>query len=100
MNEQSKSKTDRYISFEGIECDANAERCVAHIRRLANGPAKGNPFWEQFLVKLDRSAAGEPGVGDALFLVHANINIIRELFEECEDQEAQDLLEQLEMECC
>lgn len=94
------TKSDRYVSFEGIDCDGNAALCIEHITRLAHGPAKGNPFWQQFLQKVARSQNGDTGVGDALFLVHANINVIRELFEDCEDAAAQALLETLEMECC
>jgi hypothetical protein len=35
-----------------------------------------------------------------MFLIHSNINQIRELFEACEDQEAMSLLVKLEEECC
>lgn len=91
---------DRYVSFEGIECYRNAEILLSYIERLATGPAKDNKYWQFFMTKIEKSRAGDTGVGDALFLVHANINVIRELFEEYEDETALELLEKIEMECC
>lgn len=93
-------KTDRYVSFDGIECDKNAEKLMEYIDKLARGPAQDNKFWQFFLTKIEKSRAGDTGVGDALFLVHANINVIRELFEEYNDDAALELLEKVEMECC
>lgn len=95
-----QSKPDRYVSFEGIECDKNAELIVASIEKLAKGPARDNRYWQQFLVKIEKSRAGDKATGDALFLVHSYLNLIRELFEDCEDQDALTLLEQVELECC
>ena len=92
--------TDRYVSFEGIDCDKNAALVIGHVRRLVGDDGEGNPFWAQFMHKVERSNSGDTGVGDALFLVHANLNVIRELFEEREDEEAMALLEQVEEECC
>ena len=92
--------TDRYVSFEGIDCDRNAALVIGHVRRLVSHDGDSNPFWARFMNKVERSGRGDTGVGDALFLVHANINFIRELFEEREDEEAMALLEQLEEECC
>ena len=92
--------TDRYVSFIGIECDRNAEILLTHIERLATGPASGNPYWQHFLKKIDKSRAGDTATGDALFVVHSHINIIRDLFEECDDKEAMRLLDKVELECC
>ena len=94
------NNVDRYVSFEGIECDKNAELLITYIENLARGPAKENKYWQFFLTKIEKSRAGDTGVGDALFLVHANINVIRELFEEYDDTVAMALLEKVEMECC
>ena len=97
---QENNATDRYVSFIGIECDRNAERIVGFIERLAKGPASENAYWQAFLAKIEKSRAGDTATGDALFLVHSHINLIRDLFEDYDDQEAMDLLEKVEIECC
>lgn len=97
---QHAAATDRYVSFKGIECDKNAEEIVLHIERLATGPASDNPYWQHFLTKIEKSRAGDTAIGDALFLVHSHLNLIRELFEDYDDEAAQVLLEQVELECC
>ncbi|SNY90533.1 hypothetical protein SAMN04515647_0701 [Cohaesibacter sp. ES.047] len=93
-------ETDRYVSFVGIECDRNAEILLTYIERLATGPASDNPYWQAFLGKIEKSRAGDTATGDALFVVHSHINIIRELFEEHQDEVAMALLEKVELECC
>lgn len=90
-------KTDRYISFEGIDCDGNARRIMALIDRHLATPGRNNAFWDYFNKKRAGSADARP---DELFLIHSNINQVREFFETCEDEEALRLLEQLEEECC
>ena len=89
--------TDRYISFEGIDCDGNADLVMAHIERLIQQPDRNNAFWDYFMNKRTGGSGPKP---DSLFLIHSNINQVRELFEECQDQEALDLLFTLEEECC
>jgi hypothetical protein len=97
---QEETDTDRYVSFIGIECDRNAERIVEYIERLAQGPAKDNAYWQAFLTKIEKSRSGDTATGDALFLVHSHINLIRDLFEDYDDEEAAALLEKVEIECC
>ena len=92
-------KSDRYISFKGIDCDGNAQRLIAYLRRHIDDPGKTNPFWEQFKLKLKLNPTSGPHY-DALYLVHAYINIMREYLELMQDAEALALLEQLEEECC
>jgi hypothetical protein len=89
--------TDRYISFEGIDCDGNADRVMACIERLLEQPDCGNAFWDYFMNKRTGGSGPRP---DNLFLIHSNINQVRELFESCRDEEALDLLFKLEEECC
>ena len=96
----SPQKPDRYVSFDGIDCDGNAAKLTDLIRKYAAGPAKDNKFWQLFVAKLDRSAAGDTGVGDALYLVHSNVYYIRELFEEHGTEDDLALLDQVEEECC
>lgn len=91
------SQPDRYVSFDGIDCDGNA----AHLMQLLLGhladPAKCNAFWTYFLKK--RRPASGPAPDD-LFLIHCHLNQLREFFELHEDEQAMGLLERLELECC
>jgi len=90
-------KADRYLSFEGIDCSGNARRVMALIEqnRVNSGPKSS--FWEYFMAKRQPPSGPVP---DDLFLVHSYINQIRELFEECADHAALELLMQVEENCC
>jgi hypothetical protein len=88
---------DRYISFEGIDCDGNAQLVMECIDRHMAIPGHSNVFWEYFMKKRDGGSGPRP---DDLFLIHSNINQVRELFETWEDESAMRLLVQLEVECC
>lgn len=92
-----RQKTDRYLSFAGIDCDGNARRLMECIER--NMPAAGgeHAFWQYFMAKRRPRSGPAP---DDLFLVHCHINQIRELFESCGDEAALALLLQVEEECC
>lgn len=100
---RANDKPDRYVSFIGIEGDANARELMRLLRHHIDDPAKCNRFWELFKQKLARVGKPDPHGGrclDELFLVHSYINNIRELFEEYDDQPALTLLEQIEAESC
>lgn len=90
-------KPDRYISFAGIDCAGNARRIMECIDRHVALPGRSNAFWEYFAKK--RAGIGGPRCDD-LFLIHTNLNQIRELFETWNDDAALELLQQLEEECC
>lgn len=89
--------TDRYVSFEGIDCDGNAQQIMTYIDHHLTYPERNNAFWEYFCQKRAGGSGPKP---DNLFLIHSNINQIRELFETWDDQPALILLEQVEEECC
>ncbi len=92
-----KISADRYVSFIGIDCVGNARRVMECIDRQVAIPGRSNLFWEYFAKK----RAGQIGPkSDDLFLIHSNLNQIRELFETYEDVPALALLHQLEEECC
>lgn len=92
-----KKKTDRYVSFAGIDCAGMARQVMACIDRHLAVPERNNVFWTYF----NKKRAGETGPSaDELFLIHSNINQVRELFETWQDEEALRLLEQVEEECC
>lgn len=88
---------DRYVSFKEIDCDGNARLLMSMIRRHIDDPDRTNVFWEYFKKKAEGGSGPKP---DDLFLIHSNLNQIRELFETWEDEEALVLLDQIEMECC
>jgi len=100
---QTISKPDRYVSFVGIEGDANARKLMELLRYHIDDPAKTNRFWELFKGKLEKIKQPDQTSGfsqDELYLIHAYINNIRELFELHDDQQALALLEQIEAESC
>ena len=88
---------DRYVSFIGLDCDAKAECLMSFIRAHIDRPERSNAFWEYFKKK---AAGGSGPRPDALFLIHSNLNQIRELFETFSDTTALELLERVEEECC
>lgn len=100
---QEEIKTDRYVSFVGIEGDKNSCELVSMLRRYIDDPHRTNAFWEQFKEKLARVGLPEQNGGrclDELFLIHSYINNIRELFEQYDDLSALALLEKIETESC
>nr|WP_274521646.1 N(2)-fixation sustaining protein CowN [Ectothiorhodospira variabilis] len=87
----------RYISFKDLDCDGNAKLVMNLIEEYTADPDQKSPFWDYFLGKRNPKSGPKP---DDLFLIHANINQIRELFEECGDDDAQALLTWVEEACC
>ena len=97
------NKPDRYVSFIGIEGDKNSRELIALLRRHIDDPDKSNRFWEMFKGKLELVGKPDQNSGrclDELFLIHAYINNISELFELYDDQPALALLEKIENESC
>ncbi|MBK1694010.1 N(2)-fixation sustaining protein CowN [Chromatium weissei] len=94
---QNTVTTDRYISFNGIACDAHAQRIVSAIRIRIADSACPTPWKTYFVTKLNETAdRGQ----DALYFVGSQVNAIRELFAHYNDNAALQLLEQVEEECC
>lgn len=90
-------KTDRYISFDGIECDGIARRILSLIRDCL-GESERASDWSSYF---ERTVAENARIGqDELFLVGSQVNYIRELFEHHGQREGLDLLDQIEDECC
>ncbi|TCJ11592.1 N(2)-fixation sustaining protein CowN [Parasulfuritortus cantonensis] len=94
---EDQPRPDRYVSFENIDCDGNARRVMECIQRHVAIPERNNVFWDYFMKKRAGGSGPRP---DDLFLIHSNINQVRELFETWDDEEAMRLLVQLEEECC
>lgn len=91
-------KSDRYISYKGIECEKNSAQLMVLLRQHIDDPSKNNAFWDKFRGLLVDAESGKGK--DYLFLIHCYINNIQELFELYEDQQALDLLHKIEVECC
>ena len=93
----SQKNVNRYISFEGTDCEAKSCQITSHIKQYTENPPHPSPWSEYFRDKLESSLAlGQ----DELFVVCSQMNNIRSLFEEYEDTEALNLLEQVEEDCC
>lgn len=88
---------DRYLSFKGLDCDENARQLMQCIDRQLAIPGHSNEFWDYFNKKRAGNSVSTP---DDLFLIHSNINQLRELFETWDDAASMELLVKLEEECC
>lgn len=89
--------TDRYVSFDGIDCDGNARKVMELIEANMHKVENDLPFWEYFMKKRTPKSGPKP---DDLFLIHCHINQVRDLFDKTGDRAAQELLIQVEEECC
>ena len=99
--DHTKNTTDRYTSFDGINCTGNSLRLVEAIRRHIDDPTKTNKFWEVFKVKLAQAELEpEKRKADQLCLLCSHVCYLDELFEEHDDKEGMELLRLLEVECC
>lgn len=89
--------TDRYVSFEGIDCDDNARRIMEYLGSHLAGGVAASPWARYFAMKLEqRIALGQ----DDLFFVGSQLNDLRSFFAEVRDEAALALLDQVEEECC
>lgn len=93
-------KTDRYVTFRGIDCDGNAKVVIDRVLALIEDPAKTNKLWEKFKLRL--AEAGQVGArkADELCLACSHTYYIEELFEAHGDEVGLDALRRLEDECC
>ncbi len=88
---------DRYISFEGLDCDADADVIVERINQLVADRDRSGKWGEYFAGKMEEQR--RMGV-DNLFFVGSQLNNIYALFEACEEDGAGELLYKIEQECC
>ncbi len=93
-------KTDRYVSFKGIDCAGNSAQVIARLLDHIERPECSNPFWDKFKIKVAEAQAGLPGKPDLLYLVCSHIYYIADLFEAQGDEDSLALLRQVEDECC
>lgn len=93
-------KTDRYVSFTGIDCDGNAKIVIERVLALTEDPAICNAFWTRFRQRL--AEAGKVGArkADELCLACSHTYYIEDLFEAHGDRLGLEALRRLEDECC
>ncbi len=95
-NEQAQQR-DRYITFDGLDCDHNAETLVAAVRRHIAETDEARQWADYFSNKfIEKERLGV----DDLFFVGSQLNNLYSYFEELEDEPMQELLYQVEQECC
>jgi N(2)-fixation sustaining protein CowN len=90
---------DRYVSFSGIDVEANMRAVLNHLFRYIDNPEFGNPLWERFKQRLAKAEADDIAAADRLLLLHSHTYYIAELFEEHGDEAALAALAKLEKEC-
>jgi len=91
------SPRDRYVSFEGLGCDANARLVVGHLRTYIEEFSGKTPWADYFKSKLKENY--RLGLDD-LFFVGSQMNNIYAFFAEVGNEESNALLYQVEQECC
>jgi hypothetical protein len=94
---QAINERDRYTSFICLDCDGQARRLITLLQPYMTDPERSNGFWHLFSRKLNATSGPRH---DALFLIHAHINILRDQLEMHADTAALQLLDQIEQECC
>lgn len=90
-------KTDRYVNFQGIDCDGQASRIISQIEKYTQNSSLNSSWSKYFQAKLvERLSIGQ----DELHFICSQMNNVYSLFEEYGDAEALNLLEKIEEECC
>jgi len=87
-------ETDRYVTFDGIDCDGRTVVVMQAIERHAAGSS--SPFWAYF--ETQRRLAHERGLDD-LRVLHNFLPTLKELLEDAGAGAELALLEDLEVTC-
>ncbi|WP_068712761.1 N(2)-fixation sustaining protein CowN [Vibrio tritonius] len=88
---------DRYISFEGIKCNQNADRLMGMLEHNLTQQI-GDTKWQTYFA--DKLAHQQRCGHDNLHFIGNQMNILFDYFTQCDDQPALALLYQIEQECC
>lgn len=91
------SPRDRYVTFDGLDCDTNARKVVDYIRRYIDEFSGKSPWADYFQSKLQENQ--RLGL-DELFFVGSQMNNIYSFFADVGNEEINALLYQVEQECC
>ena len=88
---------DRYISFDGLQCDENANQIVSTIRDYLDKVDKEDKWRRYFEMKFTEQQ--RMGVDD-LFFVGSQMNALYDFFSAIEEKAGAELLYRVEQECC
>ncbi len=91
------TNTDRYQSFCGIECDAQANQLIKRLKDQLLKVEADNKWCMYFKQKFEQQIQYNY---DNLHFVGAQLNPLCSFFEEIDDTKALDILWKLEQECC
>lgn len=97
MSETTQQEEDRYTTFVGLGCDANADRLMEMLDNNINA-GKGGDKWHTYFTK-KRNEQAQLKHDNLNFIGHQT-NTLYEYFAVCGDQEAKSLLYKIEQQCC
>lgn len=92
-----QQEKDRYTTFVGLSCDANADQLMAILDDHLNN-AKGDNKWQAYFTKKRNEQARLKH--DNLNFIGHQTNTLYEYFATCEDEQAKSLLYKIEQQCC
>jgi hypothetical protein len=95
LNEEEQN--DRYISFCGLDCDSKANKLIAMLDDNINA-GNGDKKWHTYFTQ--KREVQKKFQHDNLNFVGHQTNTLYEYFDLCGDQEAKELLYQIEQNCC
>ncbi|WP_114417924.1 N(2)-fixation sustaining protein CowN [Marinospirillum perlucidum] len=90
-------KTDRYVSFCGIDCDRKADELIGRLQEHLPQLPEGDNWKFYFKQKFEQQ---EKMQYDNLFYIGCQTNTLYEFFEYVQDKDGLALLAQIEEECC
>ena len=94
---ENNQEEDRYVSFLGIGCDANAELLMQVLdSNIKTG--NGDSQWQLYFTKKREQQAQLKH--DNLNFIGHQTNTLYEYFTSCDDQAALELLYKIEQQCC
>ena len=99
MKTETTRKSDRYVSFSGIDFEENMRKVLEHLRRHTSETIHDNAFWQKFWKRMEIANSNSVPVSDKLLLLHSHTYYMTDLFEEVEDEIALRDLKTLESEC-
>jgi hypothetical protein len=94
---QNNQLKDRYVSFVGIDCDANADHLIAMLDKHIQA-GNGEEQWQHYFTQ-KRQQQRQLKHDNLNFIGHQT-NTLYEYFSSCEDQLASSLLYKIEQQCC
>lgn len=96
MSEKNQQQ-DRYSTFLGLACDANADQLMAMLDNSLNAGKGDNKWLEYFTKKRHEQTLMKH---DNLNFIGQQTNTLYEYFTICGDDEAKSLLYKIEQQCC